>query len=145
MRTYIFLIVLVFSSTNLFSQNWQFNFETAQLEAHKAHKPIILVFSGSDWCAPCIKLDKQIFQTDVFKAYTEDNVVLVKADFPRKKENALSEEQQNQNKALAEKYNQNGYFPYVLILNEDGAILGEMGYEKIDPEAYVTKIKGFIK
>lgn len=145
MKTHVVILLLTFVSFNTFSQNWNFNFKEAQSKAQKEHKPMILVFSGSDWCAPCIKLDKQIFQSDAFKNYASTNAVLVKADFPRKKQNTLSDELQTQNRGLAEKYNKNGFFPFVLVLNEDGKILGEMGYEKIEPQAYVDKLKSFIK
>jgi thioredoxin-related protein len=145
MKIVLFIFLTVLVSNNLFSQDWQTNFEKAQLEAKQLEKPLILVFSGSDWCAPCIKLDKQIFQTDAFKNYANENAILVKADFPRKKQNALSYKLQSQNKELAERYNKNGFFPYVLILNEEGGVLGELGYEKIEPQAYVNKINSFIK
>lgn len=145
MKRYIFLLLLVLISSSTFSQNWLTNFEEAKSKAQKFHKPIILVFSGSDWCAPCIKLDKQIFQSDVFKNYAHENTILVKADFPRKKQNALSSELQTHNKELAERYNKNGFFPYVLILDEQGLILGELGYEKIEPQAYVNKIEVILR
>lgn len=145
MRNYVLLILFVFFSTGIYSQNWQTNFEAAQLEATHSKKPIILVFAGTDWCSPCIKLDKQIFQSDAFKAYATEKVILVRADFPRKKENALSETLQKQNRKLAERYNPNGFFPFVLMLDAKGAVLGELGYEKIEPQAYVNKLQAFLK
>ena len=59
---------------------------------------IIVVFSGSDWCAPCIKLDKSIWQSEAFKKESEKEWIIVKADFPRKKANVLTKEQTEQNK-----------------------------------------------
>ncbi len=145
MKHFMLLMLVVFVSTGVFSQNWQTNFKEAQEEAQKSKKPIVLIFSGSDWCAPCIKLDTQIFQSDAFKAYSDKEAVLVRADFPRRKQNALSETLQNQNRALAEMYNPNGFFPFVLLLDAQGTVLGELGYEKIEPQAYVNKLKAFLK
>lgn len=145
MKNYLLLMLFVIVSNGVFSQNWQTNFEEAKQEAKQSNKPIILIFSGTDWCSPCIKLDKQIFQSDIFKTYATENVILIRADFPRKKENALSEALQNQNRKLAERYNPNGFFPFVLMLDAKGAVLGELGYEKIEPQAYVNKLKAFIK
>ncbi|RSK40462.1 thioredoxin family protein [Mangrovimonas spongiae] len=145
MKKLIWLLAVVLVSNTMFSQDWHDNFKEAQSKAQESHKPIILVFSGSDWCAPCIKLDKQVFQSDAFKNYANENVVLMRADFPRKKQNALSDEQQKQNRGLAEKYNPNGFFPYVLVLNEKGDILGKMGYEKVKPETYINKLQSFVK
>ena len=52
------MLLLVF--TNGFSQNWLTDFENAKELAKEENKKIILVFSGSDWCAPCIKLENEI-------------------------------------------------------------------------------------
>ena len=145
MKNYVLLMLFVIVSNGVFSQNWTTNFEAAQQEALQSKKPIILVFAGTDWCSPCIKLDKQIFQTDTFKTYATENAILVRADFPRKKENALSETLQEQNRKLADKYNPNGFFPFVLMLNAEGVVLGELGYEKIEPQDYVNKLQAFVK
>ena len=56
----IFLVMLLFLVTIGYSQEWKTNFETAKTEATKQNKNILLVFSGSDWCGPCIKLDRDI-------------------------------------------------------------------------------------
>ncbi|MFY7937555.1 MAG: thioredoxin family protein, partial [Flavobacterium sp.] len=81
----IILFAILFSATLSFSQNWTTSLEAAKTEAAASNKNILLVFSGSDWCAPCIKLDRTIFQSDVFKAEAEKKWVLLKADFPKKK------------------------------------------------------------
>ncbi|SFN72944.1 Thioredoxin-like [Bizionia echini] len=145
MKNSVLLILFVIVSNSVFSQNWKTNFEAAQQEALQSKKPIILVFAGTDWCSPCIKLDKQIFQSDTFKIYATENAILVRADFPRKKENALSKTLQEQNRKLADRYNPNGFFPFVLMLNAEGVVLGELGYEKIEPQDYVNKLQAFVK
>ena len=70
---------------------------------------------------------------------------MLQADFPRRKKNALPKAQQEHNNKLAAQYNLNGYFPYVVILNEKGSVLGSLGYEKTTPELYFKKIKAFEK
>ena len=87
----------------------------------------------------------EIWNTEEFKAFANDNYVMLKADFPRKKKNALSEVQQKKNNALAETYNKNGHFPLVVILDSQGNVLGETGYLKISPNEYIAKINSFIK
>lgn len=113
--------------------------------AQKEDKPIILVFSGSDWCAPCIKLDRDIWQSDEFKSYAKQNYVLYRADFPRKKENKLKEQLVEKNKELADRYNPKGYFPLVLVLDKNGKKLGEMGYQKTTPNGYITLLNSYGK
>ncbi len=126
-----------------FAQNWNTNFESAKAKAKAENKPLILVFQGSDWCAPCIKLDKEIWSSDTFKAYADKNYVMMQADFPKRKANALPEDLQKQNNQLAEKYNLNGYFPFVVILDSNGKKVGEIGYKKITPTEYIELINQF--
>jgi thioredoxin-related protein len=138
----LFVIVGMFSS---FAQDWQTDFTTAQNLAKENDLPIILVFQGSDWCAPCIKLDRNVWATDEFKAYAKEHYVMLQADFPRRKSNALPEEQLNKNKVLAEKYNRNGVFPFVVVMNSKGKVLGEASYKKLSPKEYINELNAFIK
>ncbi len=126
------------------AQVWETDYDTALQKATKLHEPIILVFQGSDWCAPCIKLDREVWSTDTFKQYAEGHFVMLQADFPRRKKNALPAAQEAQNKALAEKYNRQGIFPFVVVLNSDGKVLGETGYKKSTPEEYIKHLESFI-
>ncbi|CAM3519762.1 thioredoxin family protein [Flavobacterium gelidilacus] len=140
------VIIICFLVTSIVSaQDWKTSFDDAKTEAAKDAKNIILVFSGSDWCAPCIKLDRSIWQSDAFKNASSENWILLKADFPKKKANALSEEQTKINQELAEIYNPEGSFPKVVILNNEGKVLGIMGYEKITAEEYIVKLKSYTK
>ncbi|WP_349353024.1 MULTISPECIES: thioredoxin family protein [unclassified Flagellimonas] len=125
------------------AQEWQTNMDTAKELALKHEKNIILVFQGSDWCAPCIKLDREVWSTKEFQQLAKDRFVMLKADFPRKKGNKLPEEQEARNKALAAKYNPKGYFPYVVVLDATGKVLGQAGYEKTGPKAYFNKLSSF--
>lgn len=139
-----FFITILISGFSI-AQNWNLNFEKAKEIAAKENKLLILVFSGSDWCGPCIKLDNQIWKSEEFKTFSSNNYILVKADFPRKKSNSLSQEQIAHNEYLAEKYNKKGYFPMVVIFNANGKILGETGYKNISPSAYIQHLQSFIK
>ena len=63
----IILFLFLFIGTTGYSQNWKTNFEEAKIEAAKENKNILLVFSGSDWCAPCIKLENVVWKSDAFQ------------------------------------------------------------------------------
>lgn len=132
-------------TTVVTAQNWNTNFQEATAQASKESKNIVLVFSGSDWCAPCIKLEQSIFQSDEFKTFATKNYILVRADFPKRKKNKLSETQQEQNNQLAATYNQNGYFPLVVVLDAEGKVLGKTGYKKTTPEDYISLLTSFGK
>jgi thioredoxin-related protein len=139
----IAITLLITSLT--YSQNWKTNFEEAKATATEQNKSILLVFSGSDWCGPCIKLDKNVWQSADFKSYAEEKLVLLRADFPKKKGNALSEDIKNGNLALAEKYNKDGYFPFVVVLDKTGKVLAKKGYENQTATKYISELQAIIK
>lgn len=126
-----------------YSQNWKSSFEEAKSQAIAENKNIILVFSGSDWCAPCIKLDKTIWQSAEFKREADQKWVLYKADFPKKKANLLAADITSSNKKLASEYNKSGNFPLVLLLDKTGKVLGITGYKNTSPEQYIQLIHAF--
>jgi len=142
-----YLILFAFSicSLNVFGQEWQTTYSEALSCAIDQDRPIILVFSGSDWCAPCIRLDREIWQSDEFKSYSEENYILYKADFPRKKSNKLSLELENQNKALADSFNPKGHFPLVVVLSKKEKVLGQTAYSKVSPDEYIKNLNSFLK
>ena len=139
------LMFLIFSGITSYSQTWVTNIEEAKKQATEQNKHILLVFSGSDWCGPCIKLDKNIWQSELFKKDSKKNWILVKADFPKKKANQLSPELTESNNQLAEKYNKNGNFPLVVILDKTGKILGITAYKNIDAEQYIEELHELAK
>lgn len=137
------LIVMVVGINTTIAQEWQTDINVAKEIATKENKPIILVFQGSDWCAPCIKLDREIWNTDTFKKYAKEHYVMLKADFPRRKKNTLSETQTKKNAQLAEKYNKQGFFPFVVVLDSNGKVLGKNSYKKTTPENYIKELNAF--
>ena len=137
--TTIFVFSLIIGAS---AQDWQTDFIKAKGIATEKNQNIILVFSGSDWCAPCIKLETEIFSSEEFKSYAKDNYVMLKADFPRKKKNKLSKEQQKKNAELADKYNSRGFFPLVLVLDSNGKVILKTDYKKVSPKEYIAILNG---
>ena len=119
---------------------WMTDFEAAQKAAAEKNLPILIDFSGSDWCGWCIRLDKEVFATSAFQAFAKENLVLVLADFPRKK---LSAEQVARNEKLAKQYGVEG-FPTVLLLDAKGDVKARTGYRPGGAEAYVEHLKGLL-
>src|SRR5665213_2163422 len=137
----LFLSIL-FSIATIVPPNWTTNMNAAKETAKNEKKYILLNFSGSDWCIPCMKLEQDIFNSNDFIKYANDNLVLVNADFPRKSKNQLSKEQQKLNDALADKYNPQGSFPFTLLLDADGNKIKIWdGYYKDGPQAFIAEIK----
>ncbi|WP_299758314.1 thioredoxin family protein [uncultured Pontibacter sp.] len=123
------------------SDAWTVNFEAAAAKAKAEHKPILMVFAGSDWCKPCIMLRKEVWESEPFKKYANNNLVLLELDFPRLKKNQLPAEQTKQNEALAAKYNQSGEFPLVVLTDENGNVIAKTGYKAGGPEKYIEHLK----
>jgi thioredoxin-related protein len=134
----IFLMIL---SVN--GQNWLKDIDQAQKEAKLKNHKIILVFQGSDWCAPCIKLDHKIWSKTEFIDFANDHYVMVQVDFPRKKKNKLDKAQQAKNNALADQYNKRGFFPYVVVLDKNKKILGTTSYKNISVSEYIKLLEAF--
>jgi len=133
---FLSLILSVFTSIT-----WLGDFNIATKEALASHKLILINFSGSDWCGPCIRLRKEILESDAFEKYAAGNLILVRADFPRQKKNQLEKAQVKLNESLADRYNPDGKFPYTLIVDEHGKILKTWdGFPGESPEKFVQEI-----
>ena len=138
---FIFLISISFFS----NISWHYNLDEAKQIAKKEHRHILLNFSGSDWCGPCIRMHNEIFESDVFKKMSDSDLVLVNADFPRKKKNQLTSHQQEINNAMADQYNSQGKFPYILLLDANGKVLKDWeGLPNESPEAFTAEVRNGI-
>ena len=131
---------MVFSSTS-----WQTDFESAKTQALSENKLILLNFSGSDWCGPCIRLHKEIFDDETFRNYADQNLVLVNADFPRLKKNMLSKDQQQKNEALADLYDREGAFPLTLLVNAQGKVIKKWeGFPSMTAAEFTNDVKAAV-
>lgn len=121
---------------------WLTDYEAAQSQAKAANKPLIVWFTGSDWCGWCMKLDKEVFSKPEFKRWAKDNAILFVADFPHKKPQSAKEKKQNEE--LASKYGIRG-FPTILVFDSNGKQLGRTGYREGGAALYVKHLESFLK
>jgi thioredoxin-related protein len=134
----LFLVAAVATS---FAQ-WQPDFPTAQKIAKEEGKLILLNFSGSDWCGPCIRLRKEVLDSETFGKMADSSLVLFNADFPRNKKNQLPKEVQRRNDALADQYNPLGKFPFTLLLTAEGKVIRSWeGYPQNNSELFIEQVK----
>lgn len=151
MKNLKFLIVVLFTIVTLtsFIDNessvWLTNYKEALFKAKAENKLILMDFSGSDWCSNCIRLEKSVFQTEAFKAYAKDKFILLNVDFPMKSKNKLSKELTEQNAELAKKYNSEGQFPTVIIMDSDKKVLARTGYIEGGAEVYIKHLNDLLK
>ena len=121
---------------------WEPDFNNAKKIAKEKNELILLNFSGSDWCGPCIVLRRDYLESQSFSDMAKENLVMVNADFPRKKSNIGTPEQVKRNENLAEIYNKEGSFPLTLLLDADGKVLKTWyGKPKTTPEQWTAEIK----
>lgn len=121
---------------------WLTSLDEAKAEAAKRQVPILVDFSGSDWCGWCIRLEKEVFSKDAFKAYADKNLVLLLIDFPRRTK--LPENISNQNEKLSKQFSIEG-FPTVLILDAQGKELARTGYRPGGADEYVKHLKSLVE
>jgi protein disulfide-isomerase len=130
--------LLALSTSSVFAKaGWTDDYEKAKATAKAEKKMVLINFTGSDWCGWCIKLDKEVFSKPAFKEHMKDKYVLVELDFPQTKK--LPEKKKAANEALSEKYKVQG-FPTLVVLDSEGNQVGELGYVKGGPEAFIAEL-----
>lgn len=133
------------TDTNLvnydFSVDWIEDFALAQEMSITEEKPILIYFTGSNWCSGCIRLNKDIFSDPSFADFAEGQLILMKVDFPlgAQQDNNLIE----QNNYLYDLYEIEG-LPTVILTDSEGIRFRESGYGKESPEAYIENLKNYI-
>src|SRR5215217_500909 len=112
--TATFILLFVFQLVNA-QQTVSANVSFAL--AKEKNRKILLVFTGSDWCVPCMRFEKKVLNDSIFIHFADSNLVLMNADFPQSKK--LSEQTEEENDKLADKFNPSGSFPLIILLLPD--------------------------
>ncbi|MCB0571015.1 MAG: thioredoxin family protein [Phaeodactylibacter sp.] len=119
---------------------WLTDLQQANVAAEREGKVIFLLFTGSDWCPACRRFDKNVLDTEAFRGYASRNLVLLKADFPRLRRNQLPDSLAAQNAALAERYNPEGLFPYIVLL-KTGQPAWKGTYQGQTADAFIRRLE----
>ena len=117
---------------------WSTSHVDSAAEANASGKVLMLWFTGSDWCPPCMKLESEIFHSAEFQSWYPEQIVPVILDFPKRSK--LAEELSQQNQFLATKYQIKRY-PTALFIDQQGNVIGKLGYEEGGPSQWITKAK----
>ena len=104
------------------SVNWESSYKRALKKSKKENKPILMYFTGSDWCGPCKILDKKLFHSDKFRNIADKDLILYEVDNPRTKD-LLSAKKLEENYKLISKYRVKSY-PTLVFLNHEGTMIG---------------------
>jgi len=136
MKKIALIVFLTFSVSFVQAQEltWHTDVNKASDLAIKNQKPILLFFTGSDWCGWCIKLQTEVFKTPEFIKWASENVILVELDFPRRKQLAPELAQQNRN--FEQMFGIRGY-PTVWLVSP-ALVDGKMTFNRLGSTGYVA-------
>ena len=132
----------VISDESKQSLNWHIDFEKAKEASQASGWPILMDFTGSDWCGWCIKLKDEVFNKAEFIDHASEQFVLMEVDFPR------SKGQQDagtiaQNNALKDRYRVRG-FPTIILVNAQGVEIARTGYQRGGPSNYIKHLEDLL-
>ncbi|MBP7310054.1 MAG: thioredoxin family protein [Candidatus Cloacimonetes bacterium] len=120
---------------------WITDYNNALAIAKEMNRPVLVNFTGSDWCSWCIKLNKEVFSLDAFQKYAKENLVLLKLDFPRSL--PQTPEMKAANEKLRDQYGVQGY-PTILLVDSEGTEINRTGYQPGGAEAYVKHLQSLL-
>lgn len=151
MKKIIITLVFVLGASSVQAQElyWETNVNKAIEVSKKTKKPMLLFFTGSDWCGWCIRLQKEVLKTPEFASWAKQNVVLVELDYPRSK--PQTNEIKQQNSQLQQIFAIQGYptVHFATVTETKGKInfnsLGNTGYVSGGPSAWLGVANGILK
>ncbi len=153
MKSIMLTVLLSVSTLITWSQTattlyWYTDVSLASQAAAAENKPMLLFFTGSDWCGWCHRLQREVFNTPAFTTWASSDVILVELDFPRNK--VLPQNIMEQNQMLQQQFGVQGY-PTVWFVNVTKeadklnlAPLSSSGYLQGGPEVWITNAKAII-
>lgn len=122
------------------TDGWSTDFEASVKLAAAEKKDLLVEFTGSDWCQPCMMLNKEILSQDIFRDGTKETFVKVQLDFPRA-ETLQTPEVRKRNVELRTAYRISGY-PTIMLCDSAGLPYAVTGYQPGGPEKYVEHLTG---
>ena len=122
----------------LASDHWLRNYDEAMAAAERTGRPVLTIFTGSDWCPHCVTLEKKVLDSQQFLSWAENRVVLLMIDLPQQ---GISQEERNVRSRVCIKYGVRT-FPNTVLIAPDGAkIMGQSGYHGQTPEAWLASLE----
>ena len=120
---------------------WTMDFEAAKKLAKEKNLPILMNFTGSDWCGWCKLMDKNVFATEEWKTYATQNIVTVFIDFPKDK-TLVPEKFVERNKELSKKFSVRGYPSYILLASDGEKQIGQLGASRsATPKSFILDMQ----
>src|SRR5690606_26422501 len=125
-------------------QEWFSDLDEAVDHAISQNKKVFLFFSVPDACEACERLEEKILTSDVFLDYAKNHYVLTRLEFLNTPGYSLAPEIKAQNLLIVEKYNKDGFFPLVVVLDTHRRVMGKVGvYQNETPQQYIALLSAF--
>jgi protein disulfide-isomerase len=120
---------------------WTMDFDAAVKLAKEKNLPILINFTGSDWCGWCKLMDELVFAKKEWQEFAASNLVLVTIDFPNDK-SIVPDKWTTRNEQLSEKWGIRGYPTYVLLDSEGATEIARLGASRnATPESFIQEMK----
>ncbi len=122
--------------------DWHQELDDALAESKTTGLPVLMLFTGSDWCPPCMALEKNVFGKSAFQTFADEKIVLMKVDKQRRRPpgKRLAEKQDG----WMRQYGVSGY-PTLLLLDGDGKLLQKFGYGNQKEDAFIAHVDRMLK
>jgi thiol-disulfide isomerase/thioredoxin len=131
------LVFAALAGPALARDRWLTNYDDAMTAAERTGRPVLTIFTGSDWCPHCVTLEKKVLDSDQFLAWAEGRVVLLMIDLPQQ---GISQEERHARSRVCIKYGVRTFPNTVLIAPGGAKIVGQSGYHGQSPEAWVATL-----
>ncbi|AIE86328.1 thioredoxin family protein [Fimbriimonas ginsengisoli] len=141
MKRALLALTLLAGASLASADGWLTSYDEALKQSKKSGKPVLVNFTGSDWCTFCIQLDKEVFTKPVFRDWAKKNVILLRLDFPHKPQPAKVAKT---NQGIAMRYGITG-FPTILFLSATGNVIGHYGYDRGGPTYWTKNAEAILK
>ena len=106
---------------------WHSSLEKALEKSKAENKKVLVLRTGSDWCPPCMRLEREALNNPEFKEFAAKHLELVFLDSPRRK--TISSEQRAYNVKTAQALNMGRGVPSLAIVDTDSKVTArQMGY-----------------
>lgn len=128
----------LFAATSVFgSERWLTDYDEALAESTRTGKPVLTLFTGSDWCPHCRTLEERVLATAAFDQWAEEHVVRLMVDLP---ESGITPEVRSERSRTCLKYDVRT-FPTVLIINSFGEkVAEEKGYRGLSATSWIRRV-----
>lgn len=136
-RILLVVAALLLTGYSVTAATWQTDYQSALQTARSQNRPVLINFTGSDWCGWCIRLRKEVFDTAEFDQYAASRLVLLEVDFPNNKPQSV--ELQRANQALQKQFGVRGY-PTLFVVDAQGKVLQQLGYMEGGPKVFLGEL-----